>query len=250
MSRFAPWLARGFVPYAFGAADNLRRVDLRPFGLEVRAIEADRATAEPFHRAMRRLNHHAFGAMAMPRWVQWDLAVTPSLFIGFAAPWEELPMPWRDPEARRLGLVPVSEALAVPTAVPGRWASVSLASAVRGLGFLTKLLNLAVLDVDEAVGVTQVDNPAVRTHLRFGPLALRQVALPFHDAASKSFSYALRPVRADLERLASGGAISLPHATASLPHDADRAPWQARLEAGEAMHVVGQTETALLIRES
>ena len=250
MSRFAPWIARGFVPYAFGAADNLARVDLRPFGLQVRAIEADRATSEPFHRAMSRLNHHAFGAMAMPRWVQWDLATTPSLFVGFAAPWEELPMPWRDPDARRLGLVPVSEALAVPTAVAGRWASVSLASAVRGLGFLTKLLNLAVIGADEAVGVTQADNPAVRTHLRFGPLALRQVDLPFHDASSRSFAYALRPTRADLERLADGGAIALPHATASLAHDADRAPWRARLEAGERLQIVGQTSSALLIRES
>jgi hypothetical protein len=250
VSQFQPWLDRGFVPYAFGAADNLRRVNLRPFGLSVRAIEADTASSEPFHRAMSRLNHHAFGAMAMPRWVQWDLAVTPSLFVGFAAPWDELPLPWRDPDARKLGLVPVSEALAVPTAVEGRWASVSLASAVRGLGFLTKLLNLAVLGPDEAVGVTQADNPAVRTHLRFGALTLRQVDLPFHDASSRSFAYALRPTAHDLARLAEGGTVTLPHATTTLPHAADRAPWRARLQAGEVLQVVGQTADALLIREA
>jgi hypothetical protein len=192
MNGFALILARGFVPYAFGRADNLAFLDAAPFGFPVRLLPADTPDALRFHALLNRLNALAFGGMAMPKWVQLDCGVLPSAFVGFAAYGRDLPVDVQAAlEAEDDELVPVSEALSLPSLVPGEFVSVSLATLVPGLGHATKRLDLACKRAKSAIGVTQRGSKAEATHRRFGDLEV--VAEPvFHDKPETTFVYRLR----------------------------------------------------------
>jgi hypothetical protein len=215
--------AAGFVPFAFGAADNLARLDPAPLGAPLRRLPAEAPTALRFHQQLSALNAAAFGGMGMPAWVQLDLGALPSAFIGWALPADQLPLHL----AQQLGaadgdLVPVAETLAVPTLVPGRVMSCSMASLLPGrhLGLAAKLLGLAALGATEALGVTQYDNPALRSHTRLGDLEIVQPHLPFHSRPDVSFLYRLRVTPALLAAADRGDAPSTAPAERLAPADA------------------------------
>ncbi|HMV68880.1 MAG TPA: hypothetical protein PKA64_18675, partial [Myxococcota bacterium] len=88
-------------------------------------------------------------------------------------------------------LTPVAEALCVPSATPGTWVSVSLASVLPGLGLglACKLLGLVACGARRALGVTQYDNPALRTHTRLGPLVIVEPTVPLHSRPDATFLY-------------------------------------------------------------
>lgn len=220
--------ADGFVPFAFGAADNLAHLRPTPLGAPLRLLPADGPAALSFHQQLSALNAAAFGGMGMPAWVQLDLGALPSAFIGWALPGHRLP-----PElALRLGaspddLVPVAETLAVPTLVPGRVMSCSMASVWPGrhLGLAAKLLGLAALGATEALGVTQYDNPALRSHTRLGDLEVVEPTLAFHSRPDVSFLYRLRITPALLAAADAGAVPTTP--AAELLHPAAAGAWLA-----------------------
>jgi hypothetical protein len=226
---WAPALARGLVPFAFGRSTNLDALDLTPLGVPLRPIAAERPASHRFHTLLHRMNAHAFGGMGMPMWVQLDCAALPSAFIGFAAAASQLP----DALARALDahgdeLVPVAEALCVPSATPATWVSVSLAAVLPGLGLglASKLLGLTACRVERALGVTQYDNIALRTHTRLGPLVIVEPQAPFHTRAESTFLY-------ELQRPAAGWHVDPPDggAPSDISFDPD-APRAAAVIAG------------------
>jgi hypothetical protein len=190
-----PELPAWLVPFAFGARANLARLDLSPAGGPLLPIAGDDPAEERFHELLNRMNAHAFGGMGMPMWVQLDCGVLPSAFIGFAAHPSSLPASL----CHALGvtandqLVPVAEALAVPTVVPGRWMSVSMASVLPGygLGWRAKSMCLDAVRAVESIGITQYDNPAIRAHLRLGALEVLTPAVRAHSRPDITFIYRL-----------------------------------------------------------
>lgn len=208
-SRLADLIARGFAPFAFGAADNLARLDPTPLGAPLLLLAAEDPDHADLHRTLNRLNGLAYGGadLAMPLWVQLDCGLLPSAFVGFAQRRSALPEALRhdlDPRGGPDAWVPVSEAIAVPSLVPGRFVSFSLASLVPGLGFATKLLALAATRCREAVGVAQYDNPALRLHARFGRLELLQARALGHRHPDRTCVYRLRVDPDRLTRLDRG----------------------------------------------
>ncbi len=194
----------GFVPFAFGYPTNLARLAHRPLDISLTLIRSDTAAGLAFHRTLNRLNALAFGGMGMPAWVQLDCGVLPSAFVGWARQAKDLPADLRTtiaPEAALDDLVPVAEALAIPTAEPGTWASISLASVWRGerLGVATKALALAAYGAQRTLGVCQYDSPALRVHTAFGPLRIVDPRVEYHSKPHTTFVYALDDVPAVLD---------------------------------------------------
>lgn len=186
----------GFRPFAFGASANLRRLVVAPLGVPLTLLPAEGDAALPMHRALWRMNQHAYGGLGMPAWVQLDCGVLPSAFVGWMRRADALPAELRavlDADASDDQFLPVAESLAIPTAEPGTWMSYSLCAALPGfgLGLLSKSLALAAYGCERALGVAQYDNSAVRIHCRFGPLHLREARVPFHDKAARTFVYSL-----------------------------------------------------------
>lgn len=244
-SILAGLVERGFVPFAFGAADNLAHLDPTPLGLPLRMLAAEDPALADLHRTLNRLNGLAYGAadLAMPLWVQLDCGLLPSAFVGFALPERALPPALRDqldPHGGPDALVPVSEAIAVPTLVPGRVVSFSLAALVPGLGFATKLLALAAHRCREAIGVAQYDNPSLRLHARFGRLELVQARAIGHRYPDRTFVYRLRVDPTWLARLDRGERPEEPPAERWLdPADAPTIAWLANdLLAGRTWDVL------------
>ena len=185
----------GFVPFAFGAGSNLDALDLAPFGVPLVRCDAEDPRWLPMHAQLLRLNALAYGGMSMPAWVQLDCGVLPSAFLGWGLPAERVPAALREGLEVRGDepLVPVAEALAVPSATPGRWVSWSLCSVVAGfdLGFASKLLSLAATRARSATGIVQLDGPALRVHTRFGPLWIEQPVVPYHTKPETTVIYRL-----------------------------------------------------------
>ena len=211
----------GFVPFAFGYPTNIVRLVPQPLGIRLELIGSDQALGLMFHRSLNRLNARAFGNMGMPEWVQLDCGVLPSAFVGWARRARDLPRDLHDalaPDASPEDLVPVSEALAIPTAEPGTWASVSLASVWRGtrLGLATKALALAAYGARRTVGVCQYDSPALRVHTALGPLRIIDPRVEYHSKPHKTFIYALD----DVPRLLDGQFPSVDGESVSFSTDA------------------------------
>lgn len=222
-------VAKGFVPFAFGASTNLRRLDPAPFGHALTMIDAEDPANLPFHDLMLRLNQHAYGGLGMPAWVQLDCALLPSAFVGWALPGHALPEELRASLAAPSDdtLVPVAEALAVPKATPEHWVTWSLCSVMRGhdLGFRAKLLALAAFRCTRATGIVQLDNPALRIHTRFGPLRLLSTWVPYHTRPEMTALYRLELPVSRLASLDRGETVALPEVERWLPtadHEARR----------------------------
>jgi hypothetical protein len=186
---------RGYVPFAFGASSNLDRLDTRPLGVPLRRLDAADPANASFHRLLNKMNGLAYGGMGMPLWVQFDCGVLPSAFIGWGRGARDLPERLR----HGLGLVgdeplvPIAEALSVPSATPGQWVSWSMCSVLPGsqLGFASKLVSLAAYKAESTLGVAQYDNGSLRIHTRFGPLELVQPMASGHTWPERTFVYRL-----------------------------------------------------------
>jgi len=204
----------GFVPYAFGSRANLDLLHPAPFGADLLMLPADAPEHLRFHDFVNRLNGLAYGGkdMGMPAWVQIDCGILPSAFIGFAVPATELPekLKWRLDIGTYQGLVPISEAISIPTAQPGRWMSYSMSTVLPGkkLGFASKVLSLKAYGCRSCLGVAQFDNFALRIHTRFGALQIVEPHVPYHTCPTNSFVYGLDlQGGAVLDKLERGGEV-------------------------------------------
>jgi len=208
---------QGFVPYAFGSRANLELLHPSPFGVKLLMLAADDPKHLRFHDFINRLNGLAYGGkdMGMPAWVQIDCGILPSAFMGFAMPAAMLPekLKWSLDIGAYQGLVPVSEAISIPTAQPGRWMSYSMSTVLPGrkLGFASKVLSLKAYGCRSCLGVAQFNNFALRIHTRFGALEIIEPHVPYHTCPTNSFVYALNlQGGAVLDMLDRGGRIEDP----------------------------------------
>jgi hypothetical protein len=206
-------VAAGFTPFAFGRADNLERLE----ATGLRMLDSDHPNNRSFHDLLNCLNHWSYGAegMGMPMWVQLDCGILPAAFVGFATTADRVPeslleaLEARLPGAAEAPLIPVAETLAIPSMVPGVWVSYSLCSAVRGLGFLSKLLGLKAYGWRVARGVAQYDSGSLRLHTRFGPLRLVEPLASYHTLGDRTFVYELdRPRAGALSELDRSGGLA------------------------------------------
>jgi hypothetical protein len=196
MHLIAHLVESGFTPYAFGRRKNLELLHPSPFGADLLMLPADDPKNLAFHHFVNRLNGLSYGGkdMGMPAWVQIDCGIMPSAFIGFAAPVSELPekLKWQLQISSYDGLVPISEAISIPTSEPGRWMSYSMSTVLPGhqIGYASKVLSLRAYGCRTTLGVAQFDNFALRIHTRFGALQIVEPHVPYHTCPTNSFVYA------------------------------------------------------------
>jgi hypothetical protein len=197
MHLIADLVSSGLTPYAFGRQANLELLHPSPFGADLHMVRADEPANLAFHHFVNRLNGLAYGGkdMGMPAWVQIDCGILPSAFIGFAMPANQLSerRKWDLDIGAYDGLVPVSEAISIPTAEPGRWMSYSMSSIVSGrkIGYASKLLSLRAYGCRSTLGLAQFDSFALRLHTRFGALEIVEPHVPYHTCPENSFVYSL-----------------------------------------------------------
>lgn len=216
-------------------ADPLRR--LQPYVIGLPEITEDLLRSSPFDDVLQfdpldesdrrffRLvaagNSLAFGPLAMPLWVQLDCCSLPGALFGFAVPradlpagvWENLRGRYREmfgfelqhPIEEHVGWVPVSEYCAIASPDGATVVGVSLYTLLRGrgLGLRSKAFALACLKAVRQVGVTQYDNPSIRTHASLAPLEIRAARAVNHTHPERSFVYEIAvPPPETLKRLA------------------------------------------------
>jgi hypothetical protein len=202
--------------------------------------------------------------MGMPEWVMLDCGLLPTAFMGLCRRGAELQPQQRaelnshlqrlegvmSPERRHaeelIGVphgpisdeewVPVAEFCALPTLSPGEIMGYSLFSLEQGLGVRAKAIGLslhAALGASAQLGVAQYSNlPALKSHLRFGPLELIDPLTPLHTKAGETFIYRLKlPPSEALLDMASGARLRYsPHDGA--PHSAMKLQRGGGLEGG------------------
>jgi hypothetical protein len=178
-------------------------------------------TSTAFFHLLLAGNARAFGGMAIPAWVQLDCATLPSAMVGFARRARDIDDDVRADLCRRAGLsgvdddalIPVAEFCALPTPRAGHVVGFSLFSLQPGLGLRAKALGLLVQQATTQTGITQVDNGALRTHCRLGPLVVDQVGVQVHSKPGTTLVYTLTtPPPSTLSALASGELTRVPHA--------------------------------------
>ena len=160
--------------------------------------DADPATV-PFFKLMLAGNARAFSEIGMPAWVQLDCATLPTAMIGFARRATDVDDALVADLAARAGLhavaptqlVPLAEYTALCTPVAGDVVGFSLFSMVPGLGLRAKALALLVMGAQQQTGMTQIDNVALRTHARFGPLEVVRLGVEVHSRPKTTLVYRL-----------------------------------------------------------
>lgn len=204
-----------FIPYVLTYGPNVEHLNLdidvgRP--IKVLCVE-DEANAD-FCYILNYNNQLAFGGpkdMGMPLWVMLDCGILPTAMIGYMLHsddveddvWDLLEL-----EDDYEGYVPISEYCAALSVEPGCVSGFSLHSHIPGQGLATrtKALALAVLNARIQVGVTQFNNPAIRVHARFGPMAVKIHRPQVHTHPQESFVYRLElPEMETLLEMARGG---------------------------------------------
>jgi hypothetical protein len=230
------------VPFVFGHGgwcDDWRaRVPPMSDCAEAVAIDVLAPSSEAFFRLMLAGNARAFGGMAIPAWVQLDCATLPTAMVGFARRAGQTDEALRADLCRRAGLdgvdddalIPLAEFCALPTPRTGHVVGFSLFSLLPGLGLRAKALGLLVQRATTQTGVTQIDNAALRTHCRFGPLRIEQVGVQVHSKPGATLVYTLTvPQPSTLQALAAGALSRAPHSL-----DVQRVPRET-LRAGDVL---------------
>lgn len=243
MSLVQRLLGEGFVPFAFGARSNLEQLDPRPLGVPLELLAADDPAHRHFHHLINVINGVAYGSkdMSMPAWVQQDCGVLPSAFIGWACPANRLDqrLLWELGLHGDEPLVPVAEAISIPSATPGQWVSYSMCTVLPGhrLGLASKLISLGAYGARSTLGVAQYDNYSLKMHTLFGPLELVEPFVPYHTIGDRTFTYRLAGVDdAMLRRVDAGEVPRAPEPTFLLDADdsATMAEMAEQARTGEA----------------
>ena len=212
------------MPFVFGHGPWLpawaARVPAMPDCEDAVVVDVLADQSLPFFRLMNAANARAFGDLGMPAWVQLDCATLPTAMVGFAIRKRDLAPALAADLQNQAGvdvddnaLVPVAEFCALPTPEPGHVVGFSLFSLVAGLGVRAKALGLLVMGARVQTGVTQIDNTALRTHCRFGPLVVDKRGVQVHSKPGTTLVYRLQvPSSSTLIGLCTGSITRAVHA--------------------------------------
>jgi len=191
------------VPFVFGHGpwlDGWRaRVPTMADAEDAVAVDVLAADSVPFFKLMLAGNARAFGDIGMPAWVQLDCATLPTAMIGFARRAADIDDAVTADLVARAGLasigtdqlVPLAEYTALCTPAVGDVVGFSLFSLLPGLGLRAKALALLVMGARQQTGITQIDNIALRTHARFGPLEVVRLGVEVHSRPKTTLVYRL-----------------------------------------------------------
>jgi hypothetical protein len=159
----------------------------------------------PFFKLMIAANAKAFGDMGMPAWVQLDCATLPTAMIGFARRAAAVDAALRADLEERAGvvvdddaLIPLAEYTALCTPEAGTVVGFSLYSLEAGLGLRAKAMGLLAMKATTQQGITQLDNSALKTHSRLGPLHILRVGVDVHSRPKTTLIYRLKVPAADV----------------------------------------------------
>ena len=168
-------------------------------------ISYDNWAYQGFFALLNQLDGLSYGkkSLAMPKWVSLDCGMLPSGFVGFTAPachcpWsllEKFDLPQNyvqdDCSMHDFAPVPVSEFCCIPTAQKGTWIGHTLASISNGknLGLLSKIIGLALFDVETYFGVAQWNNTSLMTHTKIADLEIVCATSPAHSQPEETFVY-------------------------------------------------------------
>lgn len=193
-------IASHLTPFVLTTASNVEHLNLDlELGNDLEVVLIDDQANEDFAHILNRGNQNAFGGpqdMGMPLWVLLDCAILPSAVTGYMLPRDVV----GDEVIEKLdvpddydGFVPVSEYCACPTLREQEVCGFSLHSHLvgRGIATRTKALGLSVYGARRQIGVTQFSNPAIRVHVRFGPLEVLIHRPSAHTHSEDSFVYGL-----------------------------------------------------------
>ncbi len=175
--------------WALGSAAHRSVVSPTPFGLETRYVEAE--SHPELVKTYLASNRQAFaGPLALPGWVLTDLYLLPGVVGLLVGPIEEVETRWP------VELLPDGRAIlaayyAAPSLAPGLFIGVSLLSAATGLGAgaMVKALTLKMNGASRLRGVSRWSAPAIRAHVRVGPLHLLSRTPGPHEHEASSFVY-------------------------------------------------------------
>jgi hypothetical protein len=205
------------VPFVFGHGPWLEgwraRVPTMTDASDAVVVDVLAPDNVPFFKLMLAGNARAFGDIGMPAWVQLDCATLPTAMIGFARRAGDIDAAVVDDLVGRAGLaaigteqlVPLAEYTALCTPAAGDVVGFSLFSLLPGLGLRAKALGLLVMGARHQTGITQIDNVALRTHARFGPLEVVRLGVEVHSRPTTTLVYRLVvPDEESLRALARG----------------------------------------------
>lgn len=195
------------VPFVFGHGPWLEgwraRVPTMADAEDAVAVDVLAPDSVPFFKLMLAGNARAFGDIGMPAWVQLDCATLPTAMIGFARRAGDIDAGGEGGVVADLGaragldaiasdqLVPLAEYTALCTPAAGDVVGFSLFSLLPGLGLRAKALALLVMGARHQTGITQIDNIALRTHARFGPLTIVRLGVEVHSRPTTTLVYRL-----------------------------------------------------------
>ncbi len=213
----APEQPMSLVPFVFGhgAWCDAWRARIPAMGDcdDAVALDVLAPSSVAFFRLLLAGNARAFGGMAIPAWVQLDCATLPTAMVGFARRARDVDDDVRADLCLRAelpgvdddDLIPLAEFCALPTPRAGHVVGFSLFSLLPGLGLRAKALGLLVQQALTQTGITQIDNAALRTHCRLGPLVVDQVGVQVHSKPGTTLVYTLSvPPSSTLQALAAG----------------------------------------------
>jgi hypothetical protein len=211
------------VPFVFGHGpwcDAWRaRVPAMDDAEDAVALDVLAPSSVAFFRLLLAGNARAFRGMAIPAWVQLDCATLPTAMVGFARRARDVDAALVEALREDAGvgpldgdaLIPLAEFCALPTPAPGHVVGFSLFSLLPGLGLRAKALGLLVQQATTQTGITQLDNTALSTHCRLGPLRIEQVGVQVHSRPGATLVYTLTtPPPATLVALARGALRRVP----------------------------------------
>lgn len=182
-------------PYIFSYGKNWDHFDLDPFGIEIidsLKFDCTKSKSESFFNLITKMDALTFGdqGMGMDRWVLYDCSAMPGAIFGFAAKVSDLPKSFLAKiaiDSSYHGYIPLSMFIAIPMAEKNCWFGHNLSSlnsylggSFKGLGLLTKLFGLKVMQIKKQYGATQWNNPALLIHSKLSKLKLITSYTPIH----------------------------------------------------------------------
>jgi hypothetical protein len=186
-----------YTPYIVTTKDNLEKFNQKPFGLELKFIDAAAIENTQFLDVLNKIDGLSYGDKGLPmeKWVAFDAGILPSGFVGFGKIAKHI----NNSLKSKLNIsdedffVPLSEACAIPNVKNGTWISHTLGSldSNNGLGTLTKALAIEVYGAKEMMGVAQYDNKSLKVHSKFGDMEILSALSPAHSLPDMTFVYKL-----------------------------------------------------------